>query len=219
MIYRKKYQVYFLASSFFFLLACSTASLSKNGRQVEVISREEAKACVEVEKIEGSGSSNFMDFSGTTTVTQRALSDALNQAGKAGATHLVFGNLRATHSESHTSVRVWGIAYQCSKPSIRPAAEVIALSDSQDKVASPDQLEKCGRVGVYRGVADQPLFKTLSREQLEDEAMKELVREARGAHATHLVKGFTYRISNGYKADSIKMVIQFGKAYDCAAKK
>jgi hypothetical protein len=97
---------------------------------------------------------------------------------------------------------------------LSPIAAKAAKKEIQ--IANPEQVNECKKIGVYRGKADHPLFKRNTLEQLETEAMDELVAEAKRADATHLVKGFTYRISSGI--GSIDMVFQFGVAYECPVK-
>jgi hypothetical protein len=105
------------------LTACSTASLSKAGRQVEVVGRDDVKNCIEVEKLEGKGSKNFLEIVGDMTVTNRAISDAMNKAGKKGATHVVLGTVYTTSGQDTLDVKINAISYNCSKS--RPSADSI----------------------------------------------------------------------------------------------
>lgn len=91
-----------------------------------------------------------------------------------------------------------------------------AKASDDVQLVTKEQLSHCEKIGVYRGKADQPLFSKHSLKQLEQEAMQELIEEARRADATHLVKGFVFRVGS---AEYIEMVFQFGTAYDCSSKK
>ena len=93
-----------------------------------------------------------------------------------------------------------------------------AKASNEVQLVALEQVTECKKIGVYRGKADQPLFSQHTLEQLEKEALDELVEEAKDADATHLVKGFTYRIANGRSEQNIKMVFQFGIAYDYSSK-
>lgn len=97
------------------LSACSTAGLSKAGRQVEVVGRDDVRNCVEVEKFEGNGSKNSFEFASPATVTNRAISDAMNKAGRKGATHVVLGTVYSTSGEDTLNVKINAISYKCPK--------------------------------------------------------------------------------------------------------
>lgn len=100
-------------------VACSTTSLTREGRLVEVVGSDDIQKCTQIESFQGNGSSNFLEFAGASTITNRAISDAMNLAGKKGATHLVLGPVAIEKSGWGDRASIQAVSYRCPENAMK----------------------------------------------------------------------------------------------------
>ncbi len=93
-----------------FLHGCST-TLTEQGRRIQIVTKEEVKACKFLVNLEGTSTqSGLMKWNGI----KNAKNDLINQAGEREATHLVLGEGKPHYWTMRQTFH--GQAYRCNQP-------------------------------------------------------------------------------------------------------
>lgn len=104
-----------------FLVGCSTAKLSEQGANVEVVNEKPGKNCKNLGPVFGKGGGQFGGgWISDEKLMEYASNDLRNKAAAKGATHVLMkdhqmGNTSGRYGGTTSTATFSGIAYKCSK--------------------------------------------------------------------------------------------------------
>lgn len=131
------------------LLACGATHLSARGREVALLDREPGPGCRSLGPVTGLADPFFGGLKPDQELVDSARKDAVNEAAKAGATHVRFTGTERWPSGTFgggQAVTASGIAYRCEAPGAAPTAPAPATAGcTKDVECKGDRICEAGR--------------------------------------------------------------------------